>query len=136
MPLGQFTGERKPYLYTSDGGDIYLIQTDTTLGDIEECGLVAATTANVGDATTPPKRFKPRVTYWQGELDGKVVRKKLVCNRTSDLTEATAPTAITIDGVVGSTTGRRGEQLSFLALPAGDDDAPSPDPQAPPAPNP
>jgi hypothetical protein len=121
MPEGQFTGERGVYLYTSDGDNVYLVQTDKTLGDLTETGLVAATTGNVGDASSMPKRFKPRVVYWQGELDGKQVRKKLVVNRNSDLVSATTPTAITIDGVAGTTTGRRGEQISFLSLPTGGD---------------
>lgn len=122
MPEGQFTGERGVYLYTSDGDDVYLVQTDKTLGDLPETGLTPATTGNAGTATAMPKRFKPRVVYWQGELDGKQVRKKLVINRSSDLTSATTPTAITIDGVSGTTTGRRGEQISFLSLPTGGDD--------------
>lgn len=119
MPEGQFSGQRAAYLYTSDSDDVYIITTDKTLGDLAETGLVAATTANIADATVAPKRFKPRVAFWQGSLENRPVRKALVCNRTSDLIEATAPTAITIDGVAGSTTGRRGEKLSYPSLPAG-----------------
>lgn len=132
MPEGQFTGERAPYLYTADSGDIYIIVTDKTLGDIPETGLIAATTGNVGDATSAPKRFKPRVSFWQGELDGRQVRKTLVTNGGSDLISATTPTAITIDGVAGATTGRRGEKITFMSLPAGGDDGGGP----PPDPNP
>lgn len=121
MPEGQFTGERGVYLYTADSGDLFLIQTDKTLGDLAECGLVAATTGNSTEATPAPKRWKPRVTFWQGTLDGKTVRKSLICNRNSDLMESNTPTALTVDGVAGSTTGRKGEKISFLSLPTGGD---------------
>ena len=119
MPEGQFTGQRGQYLYTSDSDDIYIITTDKTLGDLAVCGLTPATQANAANASPAPKRFKPRVSFWQGTLNGRVVRKALVCNVTSDLNEDTTPRAVTIDGVAGSTTGRRGEKMSFVFLPAG-----------------
>lgn len=118
MPEGQFTGERKTYLYTPDSGDnIYLITTDATLGDLAAAGLTEATTANVGTAQPAPKRFKPRVVFWQGELNGNRVRKSIICGTVdATLYDSDSPQALTIDGVAGSTTGRRGERLSFLSV--------------------
>lgn len=125
MPEGQFTGSRKVYIYNSDNNeDTYLITTDETLGDLAEVGLTAATQATA-DASNGrlPTGFKPRVVYWQGELDDKVVRKKLICGSTAATAyNSVTPTNITIDGVAGSTTGRRGERVTFLSLDVGDDD--------------
>lgn len=122
MPEGQFTGERKTYIYRTDNNEKkYLITTDATLGDLTGTGLVAATTANSTDASPTPKGFKPRVVYWQGELDDVVKRKKLICGTTaatyynSDVSQS-----ITVDGVAGSTTGRRGERLTFPNLETAD----------------
>lgn len=122
MPEGQYSGQRRPYLYTSDSGEVFALLKDETLGDIAGTGLVRATTANIGNASPVPKRFMPRGVHWQGELDGDVVRKFLVCEATGTLYQGNAPQAVTIDGVAGTTTGRRGEQQTFLSIPT--DDAP------------
>lgn len=124
MPEGQYTGQRKAYLYTPDSGDnIYLISTDATLGGLTGTGLVEATTANVANAQPAPKRFKPRVVFWQGKLGTRTVRKTIACGTTdAALYDSDSPQAVTIDGVLGSTTGRRGERLSFLNLTAAADD--------------
>lgn len=114
MPEGQFTGARAAYEYISDTGNTYLLTLDATLGGIAGCDLTAATTATT--ATTAPKGLKPRIIYWQGTLNNKIVRKKLVANASGSLYSDTSQ-ALTIDGVVGSTTGRRGEKSSFLRLP-------------------
>lgn len=117
MPEGQFTGSRQTYVYTNDAGEEYLITTDATLGDLENTGLVVATAANTAGASPAPKRFTPRAVYWQGELDGNVVRKRLVCGAAeADLYGSDISQAVTIDGVAGFTTGRVGEKLSFLRL--------------------
>ena len=118
MPEGQFTGARKTYLYTPDSGDnIYLITTDETLGALAGAGLTEATTANVANAQPAPKRFKPRVVFWQGELNGNRVRKAIICGTTdAAFYDSDSPQAVTIDGVAGSTTGRRGERLTFLSV--------------------
>lgn len=120
MPEGQFTGTRSTYLYTPDSGDdLYLITTDTTLGSLAGAGLTAATSANIENAKPAPKRFKPRVVFWQGTLNGNRVRKAIICGSTdATLYDSDSPQALTIDGVAGSTTGRRGERLTFLSVPA------------------
>lgn len=116
MPEGQFSGSRTTYEYISDAGTTYLLKLDTTLGGLAGTGLTVATTGTAG--VNKPLNFKPRVVYWQGVLNGNVVRKSLVCSASSTLYESNVPVALTIDGVAGSTTGRRGEQLSFASLAA------------------
>ncbi len=69
-------------------------------------------TTTASTSTEIPKKIKPRVVYWQGALDGRVVRKALVCNTDGALYNSTS-TDITIDGVPGSTTGRRGGKVYF-----------------------
>lgn len=114
MPEGQYTGERSTYEYTSDKDEKFFMVLDDTLGGISQLNMPLAG----GDSTAgnPPKRFKPRVVFWQGVLDGREVRKTLVCNRTSPA-YANRSIAITIDGVQGKTTGRRGERFTFPSLP-------------------
>lgn len=112
MPEGQFSGGRAYYTYTSDSSEVYLILTDKTLGDLEGNGLVKATSANAGLGNLP-RRFTPRGVYWQGELNGNIVRKFLVCNPTGSYYQTDSTTALTIDGIAGKITGRKGEQVSF-----------------------
>lgn len=114
MPEGQFTGTRATYEYVADDGSLYLISLDETLGGLTGTGLDLANDTTTG--TELPKRFVPRVVYWQGDLDGRIVRKALVCNTDGALYGAKS-TALTIDGVDGSTTGRRGEKFTFRKLP-------------------
>jgi hypothetical protein len=116
MPEGQFTGARAVYIYNSDADTDYYLTLDKTLGDLAGCGLTAATTATA--ASPPPKRFRPRIVYWEGTLNGKTVRKALVCEKDSTLYQAETSQALTIDGVEGVTTGRRGEKFTFTKLPA------------------
>lgn len=111
MPEGQFIGRKSKFIYTSDTNVDYKITLDRTLGTIANTGLTEDA-AGTAVAPPPPKRFKPRVLYWQGVLDGRIVRKALVVNRAA-LYNAPGSQEITIDGVVGRTTGRRGEALTF-----------------------
>lgn len=116
MPEGQYSGIRKTYEYTADDGNIYLLKLDETLGDLTECALSAATTATTG--TAKPLSFKPRIVYWQGTLNGRTVRKSLVCDPDATIYQSNTSQAVTIDGVAGFTTGRRGEKFSFTILPS------------------
>lgn len=63
----------------------------------------------------PPKRFKPRIVYWQATGAGFVgKRKKLVAGiAAEDLYAFDGRQPLTIDTVTGVTTGRRGEKLTF-----------------------
>lgn len=119
MPEGQYSGSRAAYIYESDTGARYILTLDTTLGDLPGTGLARAVSGNVAGATPKPTGFKPRVVYWQGFLGEAVKRKKLVCSRTGTLYASSTSTGLAIDGVTGSTTGRRGEQLSYANIPDG-----------------
>lgn len=116
MPEGQFGGSRATYEYIAESGAVYQLSLDETLGGITDAGLNRATTDTT--ATPAPKRFKPRGVYWEGTLDSKVRRKFIVCASTSTLYQSDTSQDVTIDGVAGKTTGRRGETLSFLKLDA------------------
>lgn len=119
MPEGQYSGQRKSYIYESDAGKKYILLLDSTLAELTGTGLVAATSGNTADAVPAPKRFKPRVIFWQGTLNSRTVRKAIVCGDVTATAYAKDTSAdITIDGVAGSTTGRRGEKLSFVKLEA------------------
>lgn len=114
MPEGQYLGTRTTYNYQMENGDEIQLVLDTTIGSIASNDLVPATT---GDGSTPkPLRFEPRGVYWEGELDGAKKRKFVPCNPTAPLYLSNTSTTLTIDGVAGRTTGRRGEKLSFPKL--------------------
>lgn len=114
MPEGQFSGVRATYEYESDNGTKYLISLDATLGNLAGTGLGLADSNTT--ASELPARFVPRVVFWQGTLDNRVVRKSLVCNPDGALYGAKS-SSLTIDGVQGVTTGRRGEKFTFRKLP-------------------
>lgn len=114
MPEGQFSGQRAAYEYVADDGTTYLLTLDETLGGIGATGLTAASSGST--AATKPDRFTPRVVFWQGTLSGRTVRKELVCNADGSIYTNNSQ-SLTIDGVAGSTTGRRGEKLTFVRLP-------------------
>lgn len=111
MPEGQFSGSRSKYEYTSDSGAVYKLTLDDTLGGITSLGLTAAGATST--ATPKPTGFKPRVVFWQGELDGEPKRKELVCASTSVLYATASSSSLEVDGVTGIITGRRGEKLTF-----------------------
>lgn len=115
MPEGQFLGNRDSYVYTSETGALYVITTDETLGDLAGVGLDPYDPLNPGTAVAPPKRFQPRGVYWQGTAVGFTTKRKfLVCGAgDATLYASSVRQAVTIDGVAGITTGRRGERLSF-----------------------
>ena len=111
MPEGQFTGTRSNYEYTGDDGTLYKLKLDDTLASITELGLTAA--GPTSTAIPKPTGFKPRVVFWQGTLGGVLKRKELICASTSTLYATASSTALTVDGVAGTITGRRGEKLTF-----------------------
>lgn len=115
MPEGQFTGSRSKYVYTGDGGESYILTLDDSLV-VAGSGLVpydpAAPPANSCPA---PRRFTPRGVFWQGTAAGFVGKRKYLVAGTagSALYASSTPAEITIDGVLGITTGRKGEKLTF-----------------------
>ncbi|HEX7762729.1 MAG TPA: hypothetical protein VF433_03870 [Cellvibrio sp.] len=116
MPEGQFTGSRDSYVYTSDTGNLYVLQLDETLGDLAGADLDAFDPANPGTATPKPTRFSPRGVYWQATATGFEGKRKFIICGTTDATlyNSSVRQALTVDGVAGTTTGRRGEKQSFL----------------------
>lgn len=117
MPEGQFLGARSNHIYTSDGGQEYVLTTDATLGAIANNGLPLATTANGANAPRRPVGLRPRYVLWQGTLNGRTVRKKIICGTTdAALFAAVSSQALTIDGTAGFTTGKVGERVTFLRL--------------------
>lgn len=114
MGLGQFTGPRLKYTYTSDSGAKYVLTLDETLVVVGS-GLSPYDPATDAGYGPPPKRFKPRIVYWQATGAGFVgKRKKLVAGLAAeDLYASDVRQPITIDGVAGVTTGRIGEKITF-----------------------
>jgi hypothetical protein len=113
---GNRIGSRSKYVYTSDSGKLYVLETDASLAI---AGFGAASAAPVlfnpavpGTATPAPKRFRPRVVYVQAS-DG--ARKALVAfSPTSDAYKSEVAATYEIDTEAGwASTGRRGEQISF-----------------------
>lgn len=107
MANGNTIGARRYFKYTSDLGDDYKYQTDQDLGD-----AVGATL----DDTLPnlPRRFKPRGVFVEAMIDGRKVRKFLICPTTdNEVYGANASQTVAIDGTNFFTTGRKGEQLTF-----------------------
>lgn len=117
MPEGQYLGNRESYIYVADDNNSYVILRDVTLANIPGVDLTLATTANSVGSDDLPKRFTCRGVYWESTGQSLVRRKFLICgSRTSDLYTATGSTSLTIDGITGATTGRKGEQKSYRRL--------------------
>jgi len=116
MPVGQFVGPKKKVQYESDSGDVYILLRDETLAGVAGVGLVDSDPATDPDSSPAPRGFKPRGVYWQSNDDQTPpgARKFLICGTPLAALYATsAGAAVTVDGVAGRTTGRRGETLSF-----------------------
>ena len=115
---GNTLGPRAKFVYTSDSGQAYVMTLDEDLGTA--AGLPQRN-ATSGTAVRAPGRFKPRVVFVEGTITtgegedatSRTVRKELVCNRTSALYNTESASTVTIDGVEFTSTGRRGEKLSF-----------------------
>lgn len=105
-------GSRAWYEYTSDTGTKYGYQTD------EDLATAMGATPMTTNLPNLPRRFKPRVVLWEGEdEDGNKIRKELIAPTTTTASYATnGSTTIVVDGTSGTTTGRRGEQVSFPRL--------------------
>lgn len=103
---GQTLGTRSFYAYTSDSGTVYSLLLDDTLAAI---GGLTADDSN----PSPPRRFRPRCVFVEGVVSGGIARKRIVCSQTAALYDSETSGSVTIDGVSFSSTGRRGESLSF-----------------------
>lgn len=116
---GNTLGPRGKFLYIADGGVNYSLTLD---GDIGAAGnLSSINEQNQSGAQRKPTRFKPRVVFCEATIttgEGEdassyVARKEIPCNATSPLYNTVSASTVTIDGVQFTTTGRRGEKLSF-----------------------
>ena len=115
MPEGQYSGQKCTYEYTTDLNATYLIVLDATLGDLTDNGMVLATETTTG--VPAPSRFEPRQVFWVGTLNGRPVRKRIICGDANAPLYATDVSQnLTIDGVAGRTTGRKGEKLTFVNI--------------------
>lgn len=115
MPEGQYSGTKCTYEYVSDISAKYLIVLDETLGSLVGNGLILATETTTG--TPAPRRFEPRTVFWTGIINGRNVRKQVICGTPdADYYATDVSQTLEIDGVVGRTTGRRGEKLTFVNI--------------------
>lgn len=105
---GNTLGPRGKYAYTSDTGEVYNITTDV---DLATAGGLTASTSGTGSAK--PTSLSLRRVFCQATIGGKIVRKALVVNADSALYDTDASSTVTIDGTSFTTTGRKGESLSF-----------------------
>jgi hypothetical protein len=105
---GNTLGARGRYAYTSDTGEVYNITTDVDLATA--AGLPAAT---AGTGSAKPTSLDLRKVFCQATIAGRIVRKALTVNADSALYDTDASATVTIDTVVFTTTGRKGESLSF-----------------------
>lgn len=121
MAEGTELGARANYIYVTDDGVQKIVLTlDATLGDLSGTGLTRY--GGEADVCKNFKGFKPRGVYWsyQPAGGGRPIRKFLICNLNGTFYKTITTTAIQIGGNDGATTGRRGEQYTFLqATPTG-----------------
>lgn len=126
MAEGQFLGKKGSYRYTADSGSVYVIRRDQTLATVNGVDLPPAVAGDEGLSATP-KGLKYRGVYWQGVLGDRLVRKFIICGSIlSPLYEKDTSSDLIIDNVPGYTTGKRGEQLSFVRLALAPSPPPSP----------
>jgi hypothetical protein len=114
---GNRLGERARYLYSSDSGSTYILETDSSLAiagfGAAGAAPVAYNPATPGDATPAPRRFKPRGVYVQSAADG--ARKFVICfSATASAYARNNSASYTIDTEEGwQSTGRVGEKQTF-----------------------
>lgn len=115
MAEGQFTGSKSKVVYTTDSGKSIILRIDDDL-------VVTGSSLPTYDPASPPanitgkfQRFKPRGVYWEGTATGFEGRRKFLICGDSDATlyAADTPTTVTVDGVAGITTGKRGESYTL-----------------------
>lgn len=105
---GNTLGPRAKYQYVSDTGDIFNIRTDV---DLATAAGLTASAAGVGSAK--PGELEPRRVFCQATINDKLVRKGLIVDIDNPLYATDTSATVTIDGTVFTTTGRKGESLSF-----------------------
>lgn len=96
--------------YVLDNGNTVQLVLSETLDTVSE--LMINLTNESSTAPSAPPRFEPRVVYWV-ENGGQNRRRELVCNAASPLFQANTSMSLSLGGVAGRTTGKRGERLTF-----------------------
>lgn len=114
---GNLLGNRSKYVYLGDDNKNYSVLTDESLA---VAGTGAATAApEEYDAASPPANYAgrfprgatPRVVFVE---DTSGNRKALVCfDPSADLYKTNQAKEVTIDTVEFTSTGRRGEKMTF-----------------------
>jgi len=114
---GNLQGPRAKYVYESDDGNTYVVTTDQ---DLAVAGLGAADAApEEFDPSTPPANFRgqfPRGADLRRVFcqDASGNRKQLIAfDLTADLYATTLPQDVVVDTVTFTTTGRKGERITF-----------------------
>lgn len=116
----QYLGPKGKYVYITDDDTTNLIITrDKTLATLAGTGLTEFDPATPPANSSPkPAGYKLRGVYWQSDApvgEGGFARKFIVCgDRNGALYDSNVTQALEIDGIAGRTTGRRGEQVSFI----------------------
>ena len=107
---GNRLGGKTVVTYVTDAGVLINLQLDTDL-IISNAGLT------IGTGGQPkPLRFTPRGVFAQARVGSRTVRKFLVCGTNDAALYATnVPQSFNIDGLVFTTTGRKGERQSFIS---------------------
>lgn len=110
---GNLLGDRRYFRYVDDLGNQYKYLTDQDLGD--------AVGATLDDASPDmPRRFEPRGVWIQATVDGKRVRKFMICPTSSNAVyRSNVAQDVTVDSQTFRTTGRKGEVKTFGVNPSG-----------------
>lgn len=117
---GNRLGPRARIIYESDEvGQVYILQIDASF--IVAGAGAGGSTPDIFDPTDPPagvmicpppRRFKPRIVYAQS-ANGDAVKEIVIASATGSLYATTLRKVVAIDGENFTTTGRRGEKISF-----------------------
>jgi hypothetical protein len=114
---GNLLGARKKYVYKSDTGETYSWLTDTDLA-VEGTGFEGTAPTEFDPAAPPadyvgrfPRGAQPRRVFIE-DVNGN--RKALVAfDPEANLYATNTPANVTIDTVVFTSTGRKGERFTF-----------------------
>lgn len=114
MAEGQELGPKASYVYLADNSSSYIILRDNDLSLPSFTGLLLYAEGMTGFDSLP-RRVRPRGVHWMGFLNNRMIRKFIICGTPdSILFVARSSTQLTIGGIEGVTTGRRGETETFI----------------------
>ena len=110
---GNLLGNKSKYGYTDDRGVERRITRDDDLATAGELVILLAAGQSLPGLE---KGQEPRGVWVQATtaVNGRYPRKFIICNTDAALWTAAGPTAVTIDGVSFTSTGRVGEKQRFI----------------------